>query len=84
MVATAQKLSWEHTHKGLAAVYDTRASQGMRGSQIVTTIFARIVPKDYGTYYLVVTNDWSRTGIRVETEAQAKVLIEAMWALENH
>ena len=78
------KLSWEHTHKGLAAVYNTRVSQGMRGSQLVTSIFARIAPKDCGAYYLVTTNDWSRTGIRAETEAQAKVMIEAMWALENH
>jgi hypothetical protein len=77
-------MHWEHTHKGLAAVYDTRTSQGMRGSQIVTSIFARIMPKECGAYYLIVTNDWGRTNIRAETEAQGKAIVEAMWALENH
>lgn len=78
------RLTWEHTHRGMAAVYDTRVYSGQSGTQVQGQIFARVLPQDCGAWYKVVTNDWSRTDMRAETEAQAKQMVEAIWALENH
>jgi hypothetical protein len=36
-----------------------------------------------GVGYYVVTNDWDTTHRAVDSEAQGKQMIEAMWALED-
>lgn len=76
-------LRWKREH-GVLKAYGPLAQRPGMPSRFkdlsIAPLFARVVFENGD--YRVHTNDWVTTNLKANTEAEAKRIVEAMWALQ--